>query len=137
MEMSSDLQNEIVNVLQEDNTIVFIMSHTGKYLSLLGGSNRSLYSDGSVLIGKSYPDVLVKEKADYFKSLLEEVIRTESPLEVEYELSATDFLEVMTEGPSTVQKFRGNLYPLEIDPDEVEHKVIWVVHNITKTKNRS
>lgn len=134
MEISSDLQNEIMNVLQKENTIVFIMSHTGKYLSLLGGSNRALYSDGSVLIGKSYPEVLVKEKSDYFKSLLETVIRTEKPLEVEYELSSEDFLEDMTGGPSNIQRFRGNLYPLEIDPEEVEHKVIWVVHNITGTK---
>jgi hypothetical protein len=131
MEMSSDLQNEIVNVLQEENTIVFIMSHTGEYLSLLGGSNRSLYSDGSVLIGKSYPDVLVEEKAAYFQSLLIEVVRTEKPLEVEYELSSSDFIEQMDDGPSNVQKFKGNLYPLEIDPDEVQHKVVWVVHNIT------
>jgi len=134
MDMSSDLQNEIVHVLQEDNTIVFIMSHTGEYLSLLGGSNRALYSDGSILIGKSYPDVLVKEKADYFQSLLQEVVRTEKPLEVEYELSTSDFIEQMNEGPSTVQKFRVNLYPLEIDPDDIQHKVIWVVHNITDKK---
>lgn len=132
MEMSSDLQNEIVNVLQEENTIVFIMSHTGEYLSLLGGSNRALYSDGSILIGKSYPDVLVEEKATYFQSLLKKVVSTEKPLEVEYELSSADFLEKMSEGPSEVQRFKGNLYPLEIDPDEIQHKVVWVVHNITK-----
>ncbi|MDC7232209.1 MAG: hypothetical protein PQJ58_03175 [Spirochaetales bacterium] len=132
MGMSAELQNEVVHVLQEDNTIVFIMSHTGEYLSLLGGSNRALYSDGSVLIGKSYPEVLVKEKADYFKSLLEEVVRTEAPLEVEYELSTTDFLEQMADGPSSIQRFKANLYPLEIDPEEVQHKVVWVVHNITE-----
>lgn len=132
MEMSSDLQNEIVNVLQEENTIVFIMSHTGEYLSLLGGSNRAMYSDGSVLIGKSYPDVLVEEKAAYFQSLIKEVIRTEKPLEIEYELSTSDFIKPLKEGPSIIQRFKGNLYPLEIDPDEIQHKVVWVVHNITK-----
>lgn len=134
MEMSSDLQNEIVHVLQEENTIVFIMSHTGEYLSLLGGTNRALYSDGSVLIGKSYPDVLIKEKADYFQSLLEKVVRTEQALEVEYELSSSDFIEQMTEGPRSIQKFKGNLYPLEIDPADIQHKVVWVVHNITNKK---
>lgn len=136
MKMSRDLQDEIVHVLQEDNTIVFIMSHTGEYLSLLGGTNRALYSDGSVLIGKSYPEVLVKEKADYFQSLLQKVVSSEEALEVEYELTGTDFLEQMGDGPSTTQRFKGNLYPLEIDPLEIQHKVVWVVHNITERKEK-
>ncbi|QEN08673.1 hypothetical protein EXM22_11990 [Oceanispirochaeta crateris] len=129
--MSSGLQENIVEVLQEENTIVFVMSHTGKYLSLLGGSNRGLYADGSVLIGKSYPDVLKKEKAEYFQSLLDKVIETKEPLEVEYELSSADFIEKLSNGPSTCQKYRVNIFPLEIDPQEKLHKVVWAVHNIT------
>jgi len=131
MEMPLDLQSNIVDVLQEDNTIVFVMGHTGQYLSLLGGSNRVLYSDGSVLIGKSYPEVLIKEKADFFQSLLDKVVETKQPLEVEYELSSADFLEGLGDGPGTNQRFRGNLFPLEIDPNEKMHKVVWVVRNIT------
>ncbi|MDA3956980.1 PAS domain-containing protein [Oceanispirochaeta sp.] len=134
MNIPSDLQKSIVEVLQEENTIVFVMSHTGQYLSLLGGSNRALYADGSVLIGKSYPEVLNKEKAEYFQSLLDKVIRTRQPVEVEYELSAADFIEKLSSGPSTLQKFRGNLFPLEIDPDEKLHKVVWAIHNITEEK---
>ncbi len=132
MSSEEELHEEIMRVLQEDNTIVFIMSHTGCYLSLLGGSNRQLYSDGSILIGKSYPEVLVREKADYFQSLLDKVVETQESLEVEYELSEEDFLDGLKGGPETIQKFRGNLYPLELDPEEIQHKIIWVVHNITR-----
>ncbi|MDC7240282.1 MAG: PAS domain-containing protein [Spirochaetales bacterium] len=131
MELSTDLQEQIVDVLQEDNTIVFIMSHTGRYLSLLGGSNRALYSDGSVLIGKSYPEVLSREKAEFFQSLLDRVVEEKKALEVEYSLTASDFLERLTDGPDKLQKFRGNLYPLDYDAEEQLHKVVWVVHNIT------
>ncbi len=138
MDISADLQDRIVQVLQEENTIVFVMSHKGQYLSLLGGSNRALYSDGSILIGKSYPEVLIREKAEYFQSLLDRVVEEKEALEVEYSLSPSDFLENLSEGPDAVQKFRGNLYPLDYDAEEQLHKVVWVVHNITalsKDKN--
>jgi len=131
MDIPLDLQSNIVDVLQEENTIVFVMGHTGRYLSLLGGTNRALYSDGSVLIGKSYPEVLRKEKAEYFQSLLDRVVQTNQPLEVEYELSSSDFLEGLGDGPGVIQRFKGNLFPLEIDPQDKMHKVVWVVHNIS------
>ena len=66
MDLPLDLQNRIMEELQADNVIVFVMSDKGEYLSLLGGSNRALYSDGSYLIGKCYKDVLCEEKASYF-----------------------------------------------------------------------
>ena len=131
MNMPTEMQDKIVEVLQEDNTIVFVMSHTGQYLSLLGGTNKALYSDGSVLIGKSYSEVLNKEKADFFQSLLDRVIKTGEVLETEYELSPADFLERLSDGPTSVQKFKGTLFPMEMKPDEEIFKVVWVVHNIT------
>ena len=132
MEIPNDFQHHLVQVLEEDSTIVFIMSHKGEYLSLLGGSNRRFYADGSGLIGKSYPEVLVKEKADYFQSLLDEVVQTKNPIELEYELETDDFLEGHSDGPQDRQRFRVNLYPLKIDPLEKQHKIIWVIHNITE-----
>jgi hypothetical protein len=136
MNMPTEMQDKIVEVLQEDNTIVFVMSHKGQYLSLLGGTNKELYSDGSVLIGKSYPEVLNKEKADFFQSLLDRVISTGDVLETEYELSPGDFLERLNDGPSGVQKFKGTLFPLEMNPEEEVYKVVWVIHNITESPVR-
>ncbi len=132
METSQALQEEMMSVLQKEDTIVFVMSHTGRYLSLLGGTNRELYSDGSLLIGKSYPEVLGREKAAFFQSLIDKVIETGESLEVEYELSPDDFLEGLNDGPQNSQKYKGNLYPLDISPENILQKVVWVVHNVTK-----
>ncbi len=136
MNMPMEMQDRIVEVLQEENTIVFVMSHTGQYLSLLGGTNKALYSDGSVLIGKSYPEVLNQEKAEFFQSLLDKVISTGEVLETEYELSPGDFLERLHDGPAGIQKFKGTLFPLELNPEEDIYKIVWVVHNITEEPGR-
>ena len=45
---------------------IFIMGQDGTYLDIVGGSDRSLYADGSQLIGKNYRDVLPEKMAARF-----------------------------------------------------------------------
>lgn len=132
MDISVDLQQRIMEELQSDNVIVFVMSREGKYLSLLGGSNRALYSDGSLLIGKNYSDVLIEEKAKYFQSLIDKVVSTASALEVNYELSVSDFHNTIKDGPETIQKFHVTILPYRKDKSEALEQVLWIIRNITK-----
>lgn len=132
MDISVDLQQRIMEELQSDNVIVFVMSSDGKYLSLLGGSNRALYSDGSLLIGKHYSDVLNKEKAKYFQSLIDKVVSTASALEANYELSVSDFHNTITDGPESIQKFHVTILPYRQDKSETLDQVLWIIRNITK-----
>jgi len=132
MDFPEDIQKRLMEVLQADDTIVFTMDETGKYLSLLGGTNRDLYSDGSRLIGKTYYDVLKKEKADYFQSLIDRVIETGGHLEAEYELVTSDFLDTPADGPQNIQKFHASLFPFQRNEEEDTSQVIWVIRNITE-----
>lgn len=132
MDIPLDLQQRIMEELQSDSVIVFVMSRDGEYLSLLGGSNRALYSDGSLLIGKHYKEVLNKEKSDYFQSLIDQVVNTGSALEVEYVLSVSDFLNTIKGGPESVQKFHVTILPYKMNKSDSLDQVLWIVRNITK-----
>ena len=134
MEFPGNVQHQIMEELQSDDVIVFIMSRDGKYLSLLGGSNRAFYSDGSQLIGKHYRDVLKEEKAVYFQSLIDTVIETEKPLEKEYELGIADFNNSIAGGPAETQKFHVTILPFRIHSSSPLDRVLWIVRNITEIK---
>ncbi len=131
MDLPDELQLRIMEELQSDTVIVFIMSDKGRYLSLLGGSNRRFYSDGSKLIGKSYPEVLCEEKASYFQSLIDRVIQTGEVLEVEYNLSLSDFMNTISGGPESIQRFHVTILPFRLKKDDPLERVLWIVRNIT------
>ena len=134
MDIPADLQQRIMEELQSDNVIVFVMSCEGEYLSLLGGSNRALYADGSFLIGKHYKEVLEEGKAAYFQSLIDKVVSTGSALEVEYELAASDFLSTLAGGPEARQKFHVTILPYRQFESDPLDKILWIVRNITELK---
>ena len=134
MDLPLDLQNRIMEELQADNVIVFVMSRDGEYLSLLGGTNRALYSDGSHLIGKHYKEVLIEEKADYFQSLIDKSLSTNSVLEEEYELALTDFDNTLTGGPDKPQKFHATIIPYRQHKSDPLDRVLWITRNITGKK---
>ncbi|OQY35298.1 MAG: hypothetical protein B6241_02055 [Spirochaetaceae bacterium 4572_59] len=132
MDIPIDLQQHIIEELQSDNVIVFVMSCGGEYLSLLGGSNRALYSDGSFLIGKHYSEVLKEKKAKYFQSLIDKVVSTGSALEVEYELATSDFFSTLPGGPEALQNFHVTILPYRRVKSDPLDKILWIVRNITK-----
>ena len=134
MDLPRDIQERVMEELQSDRTIVFIMSSGGVYLSLLGGANRKLYSNGSHLIGKNYKEVLQKNKAAYFQSLIDRVIETEGILEEEYELEVSDFLHTLIDGPRNTQRFHSTIIPFRVDESSPLERVLWIVRNITDKK---
>ncbi len=131
MDLPMELQNRVMEELQSDRSIVFIMSLDGVYLSLLGGANRKLYADGSRLIGKSCTQVLKQEKAEYFQSLIDQVIETDSILEEEYVLKTDDFLESLPGGPQEPQRFHSTIIPFRKEEHLPLEQVLWIIRNIT------
>jgi hypothetical protein len=129
MEFPGNLQQQIMEELQSNDVIVFTISRAGKYLSLLGGNNRAFYADGSQLIGKHFHDVLRQEKADYFQSLVDEVIKTEKPLEADYELGISDFDNTIEGGPDSLQKFHATILPFHLGQSTPLDRVIWIARN--------
>ena len=131
MDLPPEIQKRVMEELESDRSIVFVMSREGEYLSLLGGTNRKLFTDGSRLIGKSYYQVMKKEKADFFQSLIDEVIRNESIMEKEYELVSSDFFNTAPDGPREIQKFHSTIIPFRQKNEMSLERVLWIVRNIT------
>lgn len=129
MEFPGYVQQQIMEELQSEDVIVFFIGREGKYLSMLGGTNRALFADGSRLIGKTFQEVLNTEKAAYFQSLVDEVIETEQPIEADYTLSISDFDNTLEGGPVTAQKYHATILPFKMASSAPLDRVLWIVRN--------
>lgn len=112
---------------------IFIMGQDGTYLDIVGGQERTLYADGSSLIGKTYHEVLPEKMADRFLKVVQKAITTNSLQEIEYQL-ANDDVNGVSEGPSGGQWYEARVYPVEGD-SYGQPAVIWLAINITSRKH--
>jgi diguanylate cyclase (GGDEF)-like protein/hemerythrin-like metal-binding protein len=109
---------------------VFVLTRTGQYAAIFGGSDSRYYHDGSSLIGLNLKDVLVPEKATWFLMEIEKALEGNGLHIVEYELSGQDVKGIGDRGPSAVIRFEGRITRLNF-PVMEEDAVLWVASNIT------
>ena len=112
---------------------IFIMGQDGTYLDIVGGQDRSLYADGSALIGKNYHDVLPQQMAQRFLKVVQKAIATNSLQTIEYQLANSDVNGVF-EGPMGGQWYEARIYPIQKGSYE-QPAVIWLAINITSRKH--
>jgi diguanylate cyclase (GGDEF)-like protein len=110
---------------------IFIIDTEGRYKAVIGGEERSLYSSGNPLIGKTMHEILPKEKADLFLETIRKAVATKSLQLVEYALAPEQVKGLEVDGPPISQWFEARIYPLA---GHGESAVIWFVINITKRK---
>ncbi|MEJ2361554.1 MAG: diguanylate cyclase [Gammaproteobacteria bacterium] len=111
---------------------VFIITESGRYADIVGGSDSRFYHDGSVLVGKLLSEVLPKEKADWFLAQIAQALKINGLHTVEYALGGeeVDGLD-NTRGPAGSLWFEGRIQPLASTYDG-ERAVVWVARNITQ-----
>jgi len=112
---------------------IFIMGQDGTYLDIVGGQERTLYADGSSLIGKKYEDVLPEKMAMRFLKVVQKAITSGTLQEIEYQL-ANDEVSGISEGPSGGQWYEARIYPVDSD-SYGQPAVIWLAINITNRKH--
>ncbi len=110
---------------------VFILSRSGKYVAVFGGSDERYYHDGSGLVGKYISDLVKPDKAEWFLGQIEQALETRRLLIEEYELSNKDVKGLPDEGPSESIWFEGRIQALEFEVDD-EPVVLWVASNISE-----
>ncbi|GGZ11585.1 MULTISPECIES: GGDEF domain-containing protein [Shewanella] len=108
---------------------VFILTRSGKYAHILGGTDTRYYHNGSALIGHYFSEVLVAEKASWFMQQIALVLQSGQMLVVEYQLAGSDVLG-LEDGPDEPIWFEGRIQPLAFQIDG-EDAVLWVASNIT------
>jgi diguanylate cyclase (GGDEF)-like protein len=109
---------------------VFILTRSGRYAALFGGSDPRYYHDGSSLVGKSMRDVLSDEKAAWFGRQIEQALATRTLQVLEYSLSGKDVKGLADDGPGYAMWFEGRVQALDF-PVQGEDAVLWVASNIT------
>lgn len=112
---------------------IFIMGRDGTYLDIVGGQERSLYADGSSLIGKKYHEVLPEKMADRFLKVVQKAIASNTLQEIEYQL-ANDEVNGVSEGPSGGQWYEARVYPVDSE-SYGQPAAIWLAINITSRKH--
>lgn len=108
----------------------FVLSASGRYAAVFGGTDTRYYHDGSPLVGRTLHEVLVPERADAFLADIHAALRDGGLRIVEYELSNRDVLGLSDEGPSQPIWFEGRITPLPF-PVDGEVAVLWVASNVT------
>lgn len=110
---------------------VFVLSESGRYVEIYGGTDSRYYHDGSGLVGKRIQDVLQPEKAQWFLAEIAKVLAAPGMHIVEYGLSAKDVLGLDTPGPAETIWFEGRVQAMDFLMDD-EAVVLWVAINITE-----
>jgi diguanylate cyclase (GGDEF)-like protein len=111
----------------------FILTRSGRYAAVFGGTDSRYYHDGSGLVGKSLDDVLKPEKAAWFQAQIAIALASRGLHVVEYALGRDDVKGIGTDGPVELIWFEGRVQPLEY-PVMDEDAVLWVASNITASK---
>ena len=112
---------------------VFILTESGLYGSMFGGTDARYYHDGSALIGKYLHEVLSPERTQWFIEKIHEALHTKQMVLVEYALSNKDVLGLPDVGPSEPIWFEGRVSALGIRFND-EAAVAWVATNISARK---
>lgn len=112
---------------------LFVITESGRYAAVIGGSDTRFYHDGSGLVGKYLRDVLPPDKTAWIMEQIGRVLREGSLYTVEYGLSGKEVEGLDAEvGPSGEIWFEGRMQPLPFLLDG-ERAVVWVARNITRS----
>ncbi|MFQ6370810.1 diguanylate cyclase [Shewanella sp. YIC-542] len=107
----------------------FIITRSGQYTHIFGGTDKRYYNRGYNLIGCNLNDVLAAEKAKWFAQLIATVLSTGQMTIVEYQLLKSD-VKGLEDGPEEPLWFEARIQPLSF-PVNGEDAVLWVASNIT------
>jgi diguanylate cyclase (GGDEF)-like protein len=111
----------------------FILTRSGRYAAIFGGTDSRYYHDGSSLVGKYIADVLNQEKTAWFIAQINIALASRGLHVVEYPLGAEDVKGVGGAGPTEPIWFEGRVQPLGYQVLG-EDAVLWVASNITASK---
>ena len=121
---------QIAAILKALPDPVFILTRSGRYAAIFGGSDLRYYHDSSALVGKLIRDVINEEKTSWFIEEIEKALTSRKLHVVDYCLSGKDVKGLQDEGPQHTIWFEGRVQALDFQV-QGEDAVLWVASNIT------
>jgi DNA-binding winged helix-turn-helix (wHTH) protein len=133
---SSELlsQDQLESLLSVFPDPIFLLTQSGYYAAIYGGTDARYYHDGSGLVGKYLHEVLTPTKTAWFLKEIALALESRSLHIVEYGLAGSDVLGLEDTGPSNTLWFEGRIQALNF-PLNGEDAVLWVASNITHRMN--
>lgn len=130
---NSYFNNQALALLKALPDPVFVLTRSGKYAAIFGGTDHRYYHDGSSLVGKNICDVLQPDKVAWFLKEIDTALKLDRLYITEYGLSGSDVKGIESTGPEETIWFEGRVQAL--DPGIYgEHAVLWLASNITERK---
>jgi len=108
----------------------FILTRSGKYTAVFGGSDSRYYHDGSGLVGAYLHDVIKEPKADWFLSEIAKALDHKELRVIEYGLADDDLKGLNSDGSQEEVWFEGRIKALEFKIEN-EDAVLWMATNIS------
>lgn len=127
---TSQQLNSILSALPEP---VFVLTRSGRYVSVMGGNDARYDHAGSSLAGQTLHTVFSPEKANWFLGEIKTALQLKTQHTIEYELAQTDLKSLPASLSLDSHWFEARIQPLnfQIDGEDV---VLWSVSNITKRR---
>ena len=122
---------ELTEVLSCLPDPTFILTESGLYTDVFGGTDKRYYHDARKLIGLSVKDVLVEERAIWFINKINQAINSKQLLIAEYSLSGNDVKGLKSDGPNDVIYFEARVQVLNFKI-KGEFAVLWQASNISQ-----
>lgn len=123
-------EKQIGDILSALPDPAFILTRSGRYAAIFGGTDLRYYNDSRALVGKTMQDVLPMEMAAWFSHEIEKALASRQLHIVEYSLAPQDVKGVCN-GPSHQLWFEGRVQALDFQV-QGEDAVLWVASNITE-----
>jgi diguanylate cyclase (GGDEF)-like protein len=108
---------------------VYILTRTGRYAAILGGSDSRYYQHSRNLVGKSIRDVLNEKKADWLIRKINKALDVDYLQVVEYNLPGDDAQGGNEHKSNRLICFEGHIQALKFQVDG-EDAVLWMTSNI-------
>ncbi|MGC9519943.1 MAG: GGDEF domain-containing protein [Desulfuromonadaceae bacterium] len=129
MNISPQSLHEVVESLPDP---AFILTESGRYAAIFGGTDTQFYHDGKHLIGKYLHDVLPPQQTEVFLAQIRMCLKQQCMISFEYGLTGADVAGLNEKrGPDGQIWFDGRISPLS-STFEGERAVLWVARNITE-----
>ncbi len=123
---------QLLSILESLPDPAFILSESGVYVGIFGGTDNRYYHNGSFLIGQKIHDVIDQEKADWFCEQIRIALESDALHVVEYQLGSFNVSGLEhEEGPQDYIYFEGRIKSLP-GLFNGERAVLWIANNISE-----
>jgi two-component system, cell cycle response regulator len=129
--LQQDLLKAILAAMPEP---FFVYDENGKFVDVLGGSDRGKYHDARHLIGKTLLDVFGQKTTERYVAQIRKALKTGTVVSFVYSVTPENVADYRDRlGPAGQQWFEAHISPIKVETGQ-PRLVVWMAFNITQHK---